>query len=41
MSMQLITEDQYTPPAIYDSEPRTFTKEEIGTRSCWRLSALW
>ena len=32
MSMQLITEDQYTPPAIYDSEPHTFTKEDIGTR---------
>jgi hypothetical protein len=32
MSMHLITEDQYTPPAIYDSGPHTFTREMIGTR---------
>jgi hypothetical protein len=32
MSMQLISEDQYTPPAIYEPGPHTLTKEEIGTR---------
>jgi hypothetical protein len=32
MSMQLITEDQYTPPAIYGPGPHTLTKEGIGTR---------
>jgi hypothetical protein len=32
MSMQLITEDQYTPPAIYEPGPHTLTKEGIGTR---------
>ncbi len=32
MSMQLITEDQYSPPAIYAPGPHTITKEKIGTR---------
>jgi hypothetical protein len=32
MSMQLITEDQYTPPAIYEPGPHTLTKDGIGTR---------
>jgi hypothetical protein len=32
MSMQLISEDQYTPPAIYEPGPHTLTKEGIGTR---------
>ena len=32
MSLQVITEDQYSPPAIYDTAPHTFTREEIGTR---------
>ena len=32
ISMQLITEDQYTPPAIYAPGPHTITKQKIGTR---------
>ena len=32
MSLQLIDEDEYTRPAIYDSAPHTFTKEQVGTR---------
>ncbi len=32
MSMQVIDEDEYTQPAIYDPGPHTFTKGEIGTR---------
>ena len=32
MSMQLISEDQYTPPAIYEPGPHTLTKDGIGTR---------
>jgi len=32
MSLQLIDEDQYTPPAIYDHEPHTFTRAGVGTR---------
>jgi hypothetical protein len=32
MSMQLISEDQYTPPAIYEPGPHTIAKEKIGTR---------
>ena len=32
MSMQLISEDEYTPPAIYGAGPHTITKEKIGTR---------
>jgi hypothetical protein len=32
MSMQLISEDQYTPPATYEPGPHTLTKEGIGTR---------
>ena len=32
MSMQVISEDQYTPEVIYGAGKRTFTKEGIGTR---------
>jgi len=32
MSLQLITEDQYTLPTIYDRGSHTITKEMIGTR---------
>lgn len=32
MSMQIINEDQYTPAAIYGTEPHRLTREEIGTR---------
>jgi hypothetical protein len=32
MSMQLITEDQYTPPAIYDPGSHTIVRDKIGTR---------
>jgi hypothetical protein len=32
MSMQLITEDQCSPPAIYAPGPHAITKETIGTR---------
>jgi hypothetical protein len=32
MSMQLISEDEYTPPAIYEAGPHTITRDEIGTR---------
>jgi hypothetical protein len=32
MSMQVIDEDQYSPPAIYEPGPHTLTKEKIGTR---------
>jgi len=32
MSMQLISEDQYTWPAVYAPNTRTLTKEDIGTR---------
>ncbi len=32
MSLQLISEDQYTPPAIYGTDTLTITKENIGTR---------
>jgi hypothetical protein len=32
ISMQLITEDQYTLPAIYAPGPHTITKQKIGTR---------
>lgn len=32
MSMQIITEDQYTLPAVYAPATRTLTREEVGTR---------
>jgi hypothetical protein len=32
MSVQVITEDQYTPPAIYTPGRHTLKKEELGTR---------
>jgi hypothetical protein len=32
MSMQIINEDEYSQPAIYDAGPHTFTRDEIGTR---------
>ncbi len=32
MSLQLIDEDEYSSPAIYQSGPHTFTKDQIGTR---------
>ena len=32
MSMQVIDEDQYTPPAIYEPGPHTLTKDKTGTR---------
>lgn len=32
MSLQLINEDEYTPPTIYDPGPHRITKEMIGTR---------
>lgn len=32
MSMQVIDEDQYTPPAIYKPGPHTLTKDQIKTR---------
>ena len=32
ISMQAIDEDEYVPAVVYDSEPHTFTKEQIGTR---------
>jgi hypothetical protein len=31
-SLQLITEDEYTPPTIYGAGPHAITKERIGTR---------
>jgi hypothetical protein len=31
-SLQLITEDEYTPPTIYGAGPHEVTKEQIGTR---------
>lgn len=32
MSMQVISEDQYTWPATYSSGPRTLTRNDVGTR---------
>jgi hypothetical protein len=32
MSLQLISEEEYTPPTIYNAGPHTITKEQIGTR---------
>ena len=32
MSLQLIDEDMYSPPTIYEPGKHTFTKEAIGTR---------
>jgi hypothetical protein len=32
MSLQIIDEDQYSPPAIYDPGPHTIRKADIGTR---------
>ncbi|KQO85763.1 carboxylesterase [Methylobacterium sp. Leaf122] len=32
LSMQVIDEDQYTPPAIYEPGPHTLTKDKVGTR---------
>jgi len=32
MSVQVISEDQYSLPAIYDTEPHTLTREQVGTR---------
>lgn len=32
MSMQVIDEDQYTPPAIYQPGSHTLTKDKVGTR---------
>jgi hypothetical protein len=32
MSLQVIDEDEYSPPAIYDPGPHTLTKADIGTR---------
>ena len=32
MSLQTISEDEYSPPAIYQAGPHTFTREGIGTR---------
>ncbi|SAK97775.1 hypothetical protein AWB79_07517 [Caballeronia hypogeia] len=32
MSMQVITEDQYTPPAIYVPGPHILTRQKVGTR---------
>jgi hypothetical protein len=32
MSLQTITEDQYSPPTIYDPGPHTLTREKVGTR---------
>jgi hypothetical protein len=31
-SLQLISEDEYTPPTIYGAGPHTITRERIGTR---------
>lgn len=32
MSVQVISQDHYTPEVIYDNKPHTFTKENVGTR---------
>lgn len=32
MSLQLISQDEYTPPAEYGAGPHTITKDKIGTR---------
>ena len=32
ISCQIISEDQYTWPAIYDANPHEVTREQIGTR---------
>jgi len=32
VSMQIINQNEYTWPAIYDSQPHTITKEQVGTR---------
>jgi hypothetical protein len=32
VSMQIINQNEYTWPAIYDSQPHTITKEHVGTR---------
>jgi len=32
LSMQIINEDRYTWPAIYDSQPHTITRQQVGTR---------
>jgi hypothetical protein len=32
MSMQLISEDEYSPPTMYDAGPHTITREQVGTR---------
>ena len=32
MSLQLISEEEYTPPTIYAAGAHTVTKEQIGTR---------
>lgn len=32
ISMQIINQNEYTWPAIYDSQPHTITKEQVGTR---------
>ena len=32
MSMQSISQDEYSPPAIYEAGPHTLTRDEVGTR---------
>ena len=32
ISMQIINENQYTWPAIYNSQPHTITRQQVGTR---------
>ncbi len=32
MSLQTISEDQYSPPTIYEPGPHTLTREKVGTR---------
>ena len=32
LSLQVINEDMYSPPAIYEPGPHTFAREQVGTR---------
>ena len=35
MSMQVINQDQYSPPALYGAEPHTLTRRRSARATCW------
>lgn len=41
MSMQVITEDHYCPEVIYRAGSYTFTRDQIGTRTCVSRFGRW